>query len=68
METGRRSIVKAVMWQVMGLITMCLIGILFTGSFWAGGMMAGVNALIGLATYLIYERIWARIRWGRAVI
>ncbi len=27
--------------------------------------MALVNAALGLMTYVIYERFWARIGWGR---
>jgi len=30
-----------------------------------GGAMAFVNAAMGFALYLVYERIWARISWGR---
>lgn len=67
METGIRSMVKAVMWQAMGLGTMLIVGILYTGSIAAGGAMAGINTLVGLATYMIYERIWARVTWGRPV-
>jgi hypothetical protein len=26
-----------------------------------------VNSLIGLGTYLIYERVWAGVSWGRNV-
>ncbi len=67
MESNTRSIVKAILWQVMGLTLMVIVGLLYTGSLKAGGAMAGINALIGLATYLIYERIWARVSWGRVV-
>ncbi len=65
MESRPRSIVKAVIWQVMGLVVMGIIGLIYTGSLRAGGAIAGLNAAIGLVTYLIYERVWARIGWGR---
>jgi uncharacterized membrane protein len=68
MDSRLRSIVKALVWQLMGLVVMVFIGLAFTGSIWAGGAMAVLNALIGLATYLIYERVWAGVRWGRRVI
>ncbi|MCB1367909.1 MAG: DUF2061 domain-containing protein [Rhodobacteraceae bacterium] len=64
MDSKRRSIAKAVIWQAIGLFSMTLIGFLITGSAWSGGTMALVNAAIGLALYLAYERVWARIRWG----
>ena len=65
METRLRSIVKAVIWNLIGLTVMALVGIMVTGSLAAGGIMAVINTLIGLTTYFLYERVWAGIRWGR---
>ncbi|MBU3036333.1 DUF2061 domain-containing protein [Tritonibacter mobilis] len=65
METRGRSLVKAVVWNVIGLISMTVAGFVATGSFSAGGLMAGINTALGFTTYLIYERVWAGIRWGR---
>ncbi len=65
METRGRSLVKAVVWNVIGLISMTVVGFVATGSFSAGGLMAGINTVLGFTTYLIYERVWAGIRWGR---
>jgi uncharacterized membrane protein len=64
-DTRLRSIVKAIIWQLMGLVVMIVIGFAVTGSFWAGGVMGVINALIGVATYMIYERVWAAVSWGR---
>lgn len=66
METARRSLVKAGIWTLMGLLVMIGVGFGFTGSLLTGGAMAAVNALVGMGCYLIYERVWARISWGRA--
>ena len=38
---------------------------IFTGSLAVGGMMAVSNTLIGLSCYVIYERVWSGISWGR---
>lgn len=65
METRGRSLVKAVVWNVIGLIVMTGVGFLATGSFGTGGIMAVVNTAVGFITYLIYERVWAGIHWGR---
>lgn len=65
METRARTLVKSVLWTVIGLIVMAGVGLVFTGSVALGGTMAVVNALLGLGCYLIYERIWAHIAWGR---
>ncbi len=65
METRRRSVVKAIVWNAIGLIIMTLVGLIATGSAAIGGVVAVVNTAIGLTLYVIYERIWAGIAWGR---
>jgi uncharacterized membrane protein len=65
METRRRSVVKALIWNVMGLVMMTLVGLIATGSVALGGVVALVNTAIGLTLYIVYERVWAGISWGR---
>lgn len=65
METTQRSWVKAVLWNVLGLLTMSAVGLAMTGSAVVGGAMAAINTAIGFTLYILYERIWARIGWGR---
>nr|WP_321254925.1 DUF2061 domain-containing protein [uncultured Ruegeria sp.] len=67
METRRRSVVKAVAWNAMGLAMMTLVGLIATGSAAVGGTLAIINTAIGLTLYVIYERVWAGITWGRDV-
>ena len=65
MESRKRSFLKAGIWSGMGLATMALVGWLATGSVATGGVLALVNTVIGLVMYVLYERIWASISWGR---
>ena len=65
METRRRTLVKAIVWNVIGLSVMSLVGLVMTGSMKVGGTIALVNTIIGLSTYILYERVWSRIAWGR---
>ncbi|WP_425082919.1 DUF2061 domain-containing protein [Ruegeria profundi] len=65
METRRRSVVKALIWNVMGFVMMTLVGLIATGSVALGGVVALVNTAIGLTLYIVYERVWAGISWGR---
>ncbi len=67
METRQRSVAKAVLWNAMGLIVMTLVGLVATGSAAIGGTLAIFNTAIGLTLYVIYERVWAGISWGRNV-
>ncbi|WIY25596.1 DUF2061 domain-containing protein [Parasedimentitalea psychrophila] len=65
METRVRSLVKALIWNIIGLGSMALVGFLATGSIAVGGVIALINTAIGFTLYLLYERIWSRIGWGR---
>jgi uncharacterized membrane protein len=65
METNKRAIAKAFCWQAVGLIVMTLIGYIFTGSASEGGALALTSATIGLVSYFLHEKLWARVRWGR---
>lgn len=65
METRARTLVKSVLWTLLGLVVMVGVGFVFTGSLATGGGMAIVNAVLGFVTYLAYERVWAGVRWGR---
>ncbi|MCC5971984.1 MAG: DUF2061 domain-containing protein [Pararhodobacter sp.] len=68
METRRRTLLKACIWQLLGLMVMVTVGWALTGSIAVGGGIALINTLIGFATYVLYERVWARIGWGRVAI
>ncbi|MCB2136606.1 MAG: DUF2061 domain-containing protein [Rhodobacteraceae bacterium] len=67
MDTAKRTILKAILWNLLGLLTMLSVGYVATGSVALGGSMAVVNTLLGLTFYMIYERCWDRVRWGRNV-
>ncbi len=65
METRQRTVVKAVLWNLIGLATMGGVGLLATGSVALGGGIALINTVLGLICYVLYERLWQRIGWGR---
>lgn len=65
METRQRSVVKALIWNVMGLAVMTVVCLIATGSAAVGGALALVNTAIGVTMYVACERVWAGIAWGR---
>ena len=65
MDTTKRTIAKAILWTLIGLISMTLTGFWITGSMQSGGALALMNTGLGLVSYIVYERIWGRVRWGR---
>lgn len=65
MDTKTRTMAKALTWQILGLISMTLVGYLFTHSLAASGGIAFASALTGFVFYCFHERAWSRVRWGR---
>lgn len=65
MDTKRRTVVKAITYQLMGLAVMTALGTFFTGSAGVGGALALVSATIGALGYVLHENLWAMVRWGR---
>ncbi|MEL7300288.1 MAG: DUF2061 domain-containing protein [Pseudomonadota bacterium] len=65
MDSRLRTFVKAALWTLIGLLVMTGVGFAVTGSLTVSGGMAATNSLLGLLIYVAYERIWARIPWGR---
>ncbi|WP_022702672.1 DUF2061 domain-containing protein [Pseudorhodobacter ferrugineus] len=68
METRSRSLVKAFVWQGLGLISMIAIGWFVTGSFGLAGGLAVANVSVGFVAYLLHERVWAQITWGKKTV
>jgi len=65
MESAKRTVLKAIIWQITGIITMGIVGVFMTGSVAQGLGLALANTAVGTLTYIIYERVWTRVRWGR---
>jgi uncharacterized membrane protein len=65
LETRRRTLTKAVLWNLLGFAIMSAVGFIATGSFATGGAMALVNTTLGFVSYVAYERFWANVAWGR---
>ena len=65
METNRRTVIKAVTYQLMGLAVMTALGAAFTGSTGMGGALALASAAVGALGYVLHEKLWSLVRWGR---
>ncbi|MBW3096718.1 DUF2061 domain-containing protein [Pseudohoeflea coraliihabitans] len=64
-ESPARTLVKALSWQALGVITTAALAWMFTGSITAGVSLALSSALSGTAFFFLHERLWQRVRWGR---
>ncbi|GHB43391.1 hypothetical protein GCM10007094_36020 [Pseudovibrio japonicus] len=67
MDSAQRIFTKSVTWQIMGLLSMTLIGFVFTGSVSVGGGIAIVSSTLGFICYFLHELVWSNIKWGRKI-
>ncbi len=66
MDSSLRTAMKAVTWQVSGLLVMSVIGYVMTGSLETAGGFAFASAAIGTVSFFLHEKLWAKIKWGRS--
>ena len=66
MDSPKRTLLKAIIWQITGFFTMGIVGYFMTGSAAQGLGLALANTAVGTVTYFLYERLWVRVRWGRS--
>jgi uncharacterized membrane protein len=65
MENQKRTWAKALTWQASGFVIMIAVNYLFLGSLQQSMGLSALLTGMGLITYVIHERLWARVRWGR---
>ncbi len=69
-----RSLVKAITWRIVGsldtFIVSFTIASLFhhplAGAATLAGSIASTETVTKIFLYFFHERVWARVRWGRA--
>ncbi len=65
METTLRLVTKALTWQLIGLVSTTGLGYLVTGSWSHAGTLSLLAAGSALVLYVVHERLWQAIPWGR---
>ncbi|WP_407496113.1 DUF2061 domain-containing protein [Pseudooceanicola sp. MF1-13] len=64
MESKIRLLLKSATWQAAGIVTMTVIGYVFTGSVAAGSGIAVAGAVTGFVAYFVHELAWSKVSWG----
>ena len=65
-ERIRRSVIKAVSWRVLATLTTMTIVFVITGKLTLMLAVGGLDVLIKMLLYFFHERVWNRIKWGKA--
>jgi len=63
-ETGKRSIVKALTYRAWQSLNTFLISLVVTGRIDMAAAIVSVEVIVKIVIYFFHERIWSRIKWG----
>jgi adenylylsulfate kinase len=67
-DTNVRSVVKAISWRAIALVTTMVIVYLFTKKIETAIKAGVVETGFKLVLYWMHERMWFKVRWGRKKI
>lgn len=62
-ETHKRSLVRAIIWRVMGVVILVVITYSFTQSLFATSLITVLHHGVFVFGYYIHERFWLRVKW-----
>ena len=65
MDTGVRSLAKAISWRITGSIDTFIISWIITGHALVASGIAFTELLTKVVLYWFHERVWNRITWGK---
>ena len=65
-EERKRSIAKGITWRLLASSATIAIVFIFTGSLKASFGVSLSEIFVKTSLYYLHERLWDRIRWGRA--
>lgn len=65
MDTGVRSLAKAISWRITGSIDTFIVSWLITGQALLASGIAFTELLTKIVLYWLHERVWNRIEWGK---
>lgn len=65
METTRRTLLKSISWQLMGIVSMTALSYPQMSSLLSAISLAVSASLTGFICFFFHEKAWNRIRWGR---
>jgi uncharacterized membrane protein len=65
METVRRSVLKALTWQLLATLITATIAFVVTGQLALAAVIGGFDTAVKLVAYYGHERVWNRVALGR---
>ncbi len=65
MDTNTRTLAKALTWNALGITVMTALSYPHTGSLLSAFGLSLSASASGFVCFLIHEKIWNGVRWGR---
>jgi uncharacterized membrane protein len=65
-DKPKRSLVKTITWRITGSGATFGISYVISGNFIIAGSIASIQLITNTVLYFVHERVWDRIKWGRA--
>ena len=60
-----RSLAKALLWRVFAICNTLTMSFLIAKNFSMASKIAGSDAIFKTGLMFVYERVWAKIEWGK---
>ena len=64
-DSGARSFAKTLTWRITGSTSTFIIAYVITGRWDISSGIAVAQMIMNTFLYLIHERAWNRVNWGR---
>jgi hypothetical protein len=62
-ESHARTVVKAVIYRILSVISITALSLLFGSSLQTAGLMGLIVVVLGTTIYYIHDRIWLKFSW-----
>lgn len=67
-DNVQRSLVKALLWRVFAICNTLCMSFLISKNLSVASKIAGSDAVFKTGLMFVYERVWARIEWGKEYV
>lgn len=64
-DGAKRSLIKALLWRLFAIVNTLTMAVFISKNLSVASKIAGSDAIFKTALMYFYERIWARIEWGK---
>jgi uncharacterized membrane protein len=68
LDTHFRSLIKGVVYRLFGSLATMIIAYILTGELDKSMQIGGLDLVVKIFLYYVYERMWNFVSWGRSPV